>query len=102
MTFTSIIIYTVGALIVSMAFIFIFLVMKENVVTKEKLVKILGDEAVEKLKNAKDDNERKAIIRSLTKLQRSKLKTLMESQDIRDVLKAVDEHILEKKIEHTE
>jgi hypothetical protein len=88
-------IYIVGLSIVSMAFIFIFLVMRETKVTKEKLVKILGEDVVEKLKAAKDDNERKAIIRSLSRLKRSKLKTLMESQDIRDLLKAIHEHILE-------
>jgi translation elongation factor EF-Tu-like GTPase len=88
-------IYIVGLSIVSMAFIFVFLILKESKVTKEKLVKILGNEVVEKLKKAKDDEERKAIIRSLSRLKRAKLKTLMESQDIRDLLKAIHEHILE-------
>ncbi|WP_457560811.1 4-hydroxy-3-methylbut-2-en-1-yl diphosphate synthase [Caminibacter sp.] len=91
----STLIYIVGLSIVSMAFIFIFLLLKPNKVTREKLVKILGDDVVEKLKAAKDDDERKAIIRSLSRLKRSKLKTLMESQDIRDLLKAIHEHILE-------
>ena len=90
-------IYIVGLSIASMAFIFIFLVLKKSKVTKEKLVKILGEDVVEKLKNAKDDNERKAIIRSLSKLKRSKLKTLMESQDIRHLLEAIHKHILEDK-----
>jgi len=90
-------IYIVGLSIASMAFIFMFMILKENVVTKEKLEKVLGKEAVEKIKQAKDDEEIKQIIRSLPKLRKVKLKTLMESQDIRDVLKAVHEHILKDK-----
>jgi uncharacterized membrane protein YgaE (UPF0421/DUF939 family) len=90
-------IYIVGLSIASMAFIFMFLILKPNEVTKEKLEKVLGKDAVEKIKQAKDDDEIKQIIRSLPKLKKVKLKTLMESQDIRDVLKAVHEHILKDK-----
>jgi len=84
----------VGVMIFSMAFIFLFILLIPNKVTKEKLIKIIGEENIEKIKKAKDDEEIKAIIRSLPKRRRSKLKTLMESQDIRDVLKAIHEHIL--------
>jgi uncharacterized membrane protein YgaE (UPF0421/DUF939 family) len=87
-------IYMVGLGIASMAFIFILLVIRPSKVTKEKLEKVLGKKAVEAIKKAKDDEEIKKIIRSLPKLRKTKLKTLMESQDIRDVLKAVHEHIL--------
>ena len=84
----------VGVGIFSMAFIFLFILLIPTKVTKEKLIKIIGEENVKKIKEAKDDEEIKAIIRSLPKRKRSKLKTLMESQDIRDVLKAIHEHIL--------
>ncbi len=87
-------IYIVGLSIASIAFIFMFLILKPSKVTKEKLEKVLGQDAVEKIKQAKDDEEIKTIIRSLPKLRKAKLKTLMESQDIRDVLKAIHEHIL--------
>ncbi len=87
-------IYLVGFMIASLAFIFMFLILKPTKVTKEKLIKVLGEEAVEKIKKAKDDEEIKAIIRALPKRRRSKLKVLMESQDIRDVLNAIHEHIL--------
>jgi len=73
------------------------LILKPSKVTKEKLTKILGEEVVEKIKQAKDEEEIKTIIRSLPRLKRSKLKTLMESQDIRDLLKAIDEFILKDK-----
>ena len=85
----------VGVMIFSLAFIFLFILLIPNKVTKEKLIKIIGEENIEKIKQAKDDEKIKAIIRSLPKRKRSKLKTLMESQDIRDVLKALHEHILE-------
>ena len=86
----------VGVMIFSLAFIFLFILLIPNKVTKEKLIKIIGEKEIEKIKNAKDDEEIKSIIRSLPKRKRSKLKTLMESQDIRDVLKALHEHILER------
>jgi len=90
-------IYIIGLSISSMAFIFMLLILKPSKVTKEKLTKILGEEVVEKIKQAKDEEEIKTIIRSLPRLKRSKLKTLMESQDIRDLLKAIDEFILKDK-----
>lgn len=85
--------YIVALLSVSLAVIFLLLILKPNIVTKEKLEKILGDEAINKLKNAKDENEMKQIIRDLPKKTKTKLKVLLESQDIRDVIKAVNEHI---------
>ncbi|MEO1923849.1 MAG: 4-hydroxy-3-methylbut-2-en-1-yl diphosphate synthase [Nautiliaceae bacterium] len=90
-------IYIVGLSIASMAFIFMFLILKPSKVTKEKLEKVLGRETVEKIKEAKSDEEIKQIIRSLSRFKKSKLKTIMESQDIRDVLKAIHEHILKDK-----
>jgi ribosomal protein L4 len=87
-------IYLVGLSIASMAFVFVFMLLKETKVTKEKLEKILGKDAVEAIKKAKDDEEIKKIIRSLPRLKKIKLKTLLESQDIRDVLKAIHTHIL--------
>ena len=87
-------IYGVGIMIFSLAFIFMFLILMPNKVTKEKLIRIIGEEEIEKIKKAKDEEEIKSIIRALPKKKRSRLKTLMESQDIRDVLKALNEHIL--------
>jgi len=88
------VIFAVGIMIFSLAFIFIVLLLIPTKVTKEKLEKIFGKEVVEKIKNAKDEEEIKAIIRSLPKRKKIKLKTLLESQDIRDVIKAINEHIL--------
>jgi len=88
------VIFAVGIMIFSLAFIFIVLLLIPTKVTKEKLEKIFGKEVVEKIKNAKDEEEIKAIIRSLPKKKKNKLKTLLESQDIRDVIKAINEHIL--------
>ncbi|NPA12007.1 MAG: 4-hydroxy-3-methylbut-2-en-1-yl diphosphate synthase [Epsilonproteobacteria bacterium] len=87
-------IYVVGLSIASMAFIFLFMLLRPNEVTKEKLQSILGEDALEKIKNAKSDDELKQIIRSLSKRRKLKLKTLMESQDIRDVINAIKQHIL--------
>jgi len=88
------IIFLVGVGIFSLAFIFVVLLLLPNKVTKEKLEKILGKDVIEKIKSAKDEEEIKAIIRALPKRKKWKLKTLLESQDIRDVLKALNEHIL--------
>ena len=84
----------VWVMIFSLAFIFMCLLLIPNKVTKEKLIKIIGEENIEKIKQAKDDEEIKEIIRKLPKRRKSKLKTLLESQDIRDVLKALHEHVL--------
>ena len=89
----------VGIGIFSLAFIFMFLLLLPNKVTAEKLIKIIGKDNIEKIKQAKDDEEIKAIIRSLPKRRKNRLKTLMESQDIRDVLKALHEHILKDRSE---
>jgi len=84
----------VGVMIFSLAFIFIAILLIPNKVTKEKLIKIIGEKNIEKIKQATNEDEIKEIIRSLPKKRRNKLKTLLESQDIRDVLKALNEHIL--------
>jgi len=92
-------IYIVAISIFSLAFIFMFMLIKNTEVTEEKLVKILGEEAVDKIKKAKDDEEIKAIIRSLKRRRKTKLKTLLESQDIRDAVKAIKKHILKREDE---
>ena len=86
-----IMIITIGS--ASMSIIFLFTILRENKPDAKKLTKILGNENIEKVKNAKDDDEIKAIIRSLTKKQKRKLKTLVESQDIREALNALKIHI---------
>jgi hypothetical protein len=83
----------VGLSIASMAFIFIFMLLRKVEITEEKILKILGDDA-EKIKKAKDDEELKRIIRSLDKSKRTKLKTLFESQDVRDAIKHIKFHVL--------
>ena len=85
----------VGVLIFSLAFIFLFIILIPSKVTKEKLIKIIGEDNIEKIKQAKDDEEIKEIIRKKKKKSKNRLKTLLESQDIRDVLKALHEHILD-------
>jgi GTP cyclohydrolase III len=87
----------------SMSIVFLFSVLGKNIPDEKKLTKILGNENIEKIKNAKDDDEIKDIIRNLTKKQKVKLKTLVESQDIRDALNAFKVHIRgEKPIEITD
>jgi len=81
----------------SMSIIFLFSILKENKPDRQKLTKILGEENIKKIENAKDDEEIKEIIKSLTKKQKRKLKTLTESQDIRVALNAFKEHIRNEK-----
>ena len=66
-------IYVVGIGIFSLAFIFMFMLLKPNRVTKEKLEKVLGKDAVEKIKNAKNYEEVKNVITSLKKSKFAKL-----------------------------
>ena len=82
----------------SMSILFLFSVTKEIKVTPDKIIKIFGEEIIEKIKGA-DEDEIKEIVRNLPKKQKVKLKSLLESQDIRDVLSALNEHILDKKID---
>ena len=92
MTEYMIMVITLGS--ASMSIIFLLSVLKENKPDAKKLTKILGKENIEKVKNAQNDDEIKDIIRkNLTKKQKTKLKTLVESQDIRDALNALKEHI---------
>ena len=95
MTDATTMIFAVGAMIFSLAFIFMAIILIPNKVTKEKLEKILGQKAIEEIKKFENEEEKIIeIIRNLSKKQKSKLKTLLESQDVRDVVKAVKEHIL--------
>ena len=95
MTDATTMIFGVGAMIFSLAFIFMAIILIPNKVTKEKLEKILGQKAIEEIKKFENEEEKIIeIIRSLSKKQKSKLKTLLESQDVRDVVKALKEHIL--------
>jgi RNA polymerase-interacting CarD/CdnL/TRCF family regulator len=80
----------------SMSILFLISVTREIKVTPEKLIKIFGKENIEKIKTASEE-EIKEIIRNLPKRKKVKLKSLLESQDIRDVLKALDEHIINPK-----
>ena len=95
MTTTTMMIFGVGIMIFSLAFIFMAVIMIPNKVTKEKLEKILGQKAIEEIKKVQDEEEKIIeIIRSLSKKQKNKLKTLLESQDVRDVVKVIKEHIV--------
>ncbi|WP_456479905.1 4-hydroxy-3-methylbut-2-en-1-yl diphosphate synthase [Nautilia sp.] len=86
-------IYIIGASIFSMAFIFIFMLLRKIEITEEKILKILGEHADE-IKNAKNDEELKKLIRALPKKKRTKLKTLFESQDLQDAIKHIKKHVL--------
>ena len=88
-------IYVVAVSIFSLAFIFMAMLIFPNKVTKEKIEKILGDD-LESIKNAKDDEELKHLIRNLPKKKRTKLKTLFESQDLQVAIKEIKKHILNK------
>ena len=94
MTDATTLIFAVGAMIFSLAFVFMLIILMPTKVTKEKLEKILGKEVIKEIEKVKDDEAKiKEIIRGLSKKQKNKLKTLLESQDIRDVIKALNEHI---------
>ena len=94
MTDATTLIFAVGAMIFSLAFIFMAIILMPTKVTKEKLEKILGKEVIKEIEKVKDDEAKiKEIIRGLSKKQKNKLKTLLESQDVRDVIKALNEHI---------
>jgi vacuolar-type H+-ATPase subunit C/Vma6 len=77
----------------SMAIVFLITILKTQKVSKEKLIKIFGEKNITKILEAKTEDEIKQIIRSLHKSKKKKLKTLLESQDIRDVLDAINKHI---------
>ena len=95
MTITTELIFVIGAMIVSLNFIFMAFVFIPRKVTKEKLEKILGHKVIEDIKKIQNDEKKMAeIIRGLSKKQKGKLKTLFESQDVRDVIQAIREHIL--------
>jgi len=88
-------IYIIAISIFSLAFIFMIMLLFPNKVTKEKIEKILGDD-LESIKNAKDDEELKHLIRNLPKKKRTKLKTLFESQDLQVAIKEIKKYILNK------
>ncbi len=88
-------IYIVGVLIFSMAFIFVFMLLKRTEITEEKILQILKEDA-EAIKKAKDDEELKKLIRALPKKKRTKLKTLFESQDLQDAIFHIKKHILKR------
>jgi hypothetical protein len=86
----------VGLGIASMAFIFIFMLLRKIEVTEERILKILGEHA-QKIKEAQNDDELKKLIRELPKNKRTKLKTLFESQDLRIAVSEIKKHL---KISH--
>jgi len=74
-----------------------FLILKPTRVTKEKLIKVLGKEAAERIQQAKDIEDIKKVIMSLKKSRKIKLKTLAESQNLVDALKLINEVLLDNK-----
>ena len=90
-------IYMVGIGIFSLAFIFMFLLLIPTKVTPKKLIKVLGKENVEKIKNAKDVEDIKSVILSLKKTKKLKLKTLAESQNLVDAIRLINEVLLNNK-----
>jgi hypothetical protein len=89
-----IMIITLGS--ASMSIIFLFSVIKENKVNEKTITKIFGIENIEKVKEAKTDEELANIVRSLKKKQKIKLKSLLESQDIRVAVDALKKYILKQ------
>jgi len=87
-------IYIVGISIFSLAFIFMFLILKPTNVTPQKLIKVLGKENVEKIKNAKDVEDIKSVIMSLKRTKKIKLKTLAESQNLVDAIRMINDVLL--------
>ncbi len=88
--------YIVALTIASMAFIFLFMILRKVEVNEEKIRKILGDEIIDKLKSVSSDEEIKEILRTMPKRKRNRLKTLLESQDVRVAVDAIKKHILKK------
>jgi len=88
-------IYIIGISIFSLAFIFMFMILRKVEITEERILKILQDDA-EKIKQAKSDDELKELIRSLDKKKKTKLKTLFESQDLQVAIKEIKKHVIKK------
>jgi len=82
-----IMIITLGS--ASMSIVFLISVLMPNEPNEQKLTKIFGEEKIQQVKDAKTDEEIKEIIRNLSKKEKAKLKTLLESQDIRIALNAL-------------
>jgi (p)ppGpp synthase/HD superfamily hydrolase len=83
----------VGLGIASMAFILLFMLLRETEVTRERLERVLGAEVVAQLERASTNREIEEIIRKLSWRQKSRLKTLLESQDIRDAVWAIRKYL---------
>jgi hypothetical protein len=80
----------------SMSIIFLFSITKDIKIDEKSITKIFGKENIQKVKEAKTDEELAKIVRNLTKKQKVKLKALLESQDIRVAIDALKTHILKK------
>jgi len=90
-------IYLVGIGIFSLAFIFMFMLLKPVKITKEKLQKVLGKDNVDKILNATTPDDIKKVIISLSKRRKLKLKTLAESQNLIDAMKLINDVLLNSK-----
>jgi len=88
-------IYMVGIGIFSLAFIFMFLILMPTKVTKEKLIKVLGEENAKKILEAQDPEDIKKVILSLKKRKKIKLKTLAESQNLVDAMRLIADKLLD-------
>ncbi len=96
-TADAIMIITLGS--ASMSIIFLFMVTRDIQPNEKRLIKIFGQELTQKFKNATNEEEIKELIRNMSKKQKTKLKTLLESQDIRDALHNIKTHIRKEKVE---
>ena len=80
----------------SMSIVFLFSVTKDIKIDEKSITKIFGKENIKKVQEAKTDEELAKIVRNLTKKQKVKLKSLLESQDIRVAIDALKTHILKQ------
>ena len=89
--------FTIALGISSIMMIVIFFIGRgAKPISKESISEIIGDENVDKIKNAKHDEEMMEIIRNLPAKSREKLKSHFLSKDIRVAVKMMKKHIREE------
>jgi len=77
----------------SIMFIAIFLVARPDPISKESILKIIGEDKEKDFLEAKDHKEIEELIKKLPKKVRNKLKTHFLSQDLQMAVKMIKKHI---------